>query len=240
MDGLQMLAALRKTHPKLPVIMFSTLTERGATVTLDALSLGASDYVFKPSYVGSADAALTQLREELIPKIKKLCRPKQAEMTPGLPKARAFADPDAPSRVEILTIGVSTGGPNALAVLLPGLVKNFPVPIVVVQHMPPLFTRLLAERLSAVSGLSAREGVSGALLQTRRNLRGPRRFPHGSGEEPRKARGSDCMKGPQRIPAARRWMFFSAPWRECFGPGAIAVVLTGMGQDWTARLRKYK
>src|SRR5208337_3421020 len=73
MNGLETLAALRKLYPKLPVIMFSTLTERGAAATLDALSLGASDYATKPSNTGSPDAALERIRIELIPKIKALC-----------------------------------------------------------------------------------------------------------------------------------------------------------------------
>ena len=73
MDGLETLAALRKLYPRLPVIMFSTLTERGAAITLDALALGASDYVTKPNNTGSLEATLRQLRAELIPKIKALC-----------------------------------------------------------------------------------------------------------------------------------------------------------------------
>ena len=83
MDGLETLAAIRKLYPKLPVIMFSTLTERGAATTLEALSLGASDYVTKPSNAGSLDVTLRQLREQLIPKIKALC-PVPAE-TPAAP-----------------------------------------------------------------------------------------------------------------------------------------------------------
>src|ERR1700691_457296 len=73
MDGLETLAAMRKLYPKLPVIMFSTLTERGAAATLDALSLGASDYATKPSNTGSPEVAIERIRTELIPKIKALC-----------------------------------------------------------------------------------------------------------------------------------------------------------------------
>src|SRR5579863_5614070 len=74
MNGLETLAALRKLYPKLPVIMFSTLTERGAAATLDALSLGASDYVSKPSNAGSLEETRAKIQAELIPKIKELCR----------------------------------------------------------------------------------------------------------------------------------------------------------------------
>ena len=79
MDGLETLRALRRAHPKLPVIMFSTLTERGAAATLDALAMGANDYVTKPANVGSVGAGMQRIREELIPKIKALCGRGQAK-----------------------------------------------------------------------------------------------------------------------------------------------------------------
>ncbi len=146
MDGLQTLVELRKLYPKLPVIMFSTLTERGAAATLDALSLGASDYATKPSNTGSPAIALERIRIELIPKIKALCGIARLKLQPlpicrPVPKVRVRLN----QPIEIVAIGTSTGGPNALAEVLPHIPKDFPVPIVVVQHMPPIFTRLLAE-----------------------------------------------------------------------------------------------
>ena len=169
MDGLEALTEIRKLYPKLPVIMFSALTERGAAITLDALALGASDYVAKPNNTGGLEATLRQLRAELIPKIKALCLAR-----PSLPAAvappAASARPSSSrlrqdfDRVDVLAIGTSTGGPNALAELLPAIPANFPVPIVIVQHMPPLFTRLLAGRLDQRCGLTIREGVDGEIL----------------------------------------------------------------------------
>src|SRR5919112_2126054 len=76
LDGLGTLRELRKTHPRLPVVMFSTLTERGARATLDALALGANDYVCKPANVGSVPEAIASVREQLVPKIKGLCPPR--------------------------------------------------------------------------------------------------------------------------------------------------------------------
>lgn len=142
MDGLQTLAAVRKLYPKLPVIMFSTLTEHGAAATLDALALGASDYATKPSNTGSTAIALERIRIELIPKIKALCGIAPLKLLP-LPAARPVLKVRARSnpRIEIVAIGTSTGGPNALAEVLPRIPSDFPVPIVVVQHMPPIFTR---------------------------------------------------------------------------------------------------
>jgi len=126
MDGLATLAELRKTWPRLPVIMFSALTERGAMATLDALALGATDYFTKPSSTGGLDASLEVLRTQLIPEIKALCQVKALPAAKPLPKSVSesgqrvnpslSANRRAPaSPVHILAIGSSTGGPNALA-----------------------------------------------------------------------------------------------------------------------------
>lgn len=165
MDGLETLAFLRKLYPKLPVIMFSTLTEHGAAATLDALALGASDYATKPTNVGSPAVAIEFIRIELIPKIKALCGIAPREV-PRLPRPRSPLKVRDRSRwrIEIVAIGTSTGGPNALAEVLPKIPCDFPVPIVVVQHMPPIFTRLLAERLSCRSAIRVEEGSANALL----------------------------------------------------------------------------
>jgi two-component system chemotaxis response regulator CheB len=165
MNGLEALAELRKLYPKLPVIMFSTLTERGAAATLDALSLGASDYATKPSNTGNPAVAIEAIRAELIPKIKALCAGHSAKLR-SLPPPRPAVRVRVPSnrRIEIVAIGTSTGGPNALAEVLPRIPKDFPVPIVVVQHMPPIFTRMLAERLASRSAIPVEEGSAGVIL----------------------------------------------------------------------------
>ena len=166
MDGLQTLAEVRKLYPKLPVIMFSTLTERGAAATLDALSLGASDYTTKPSNTGSPEVAIERIRSELIPKIKALCGVGPLKLLPlaGTRPAVKARVRTSPPRIEVVAIGTSTGGPNALTAVLPQIPGDFPVPIVVVQHMPPIFTRLLAERLASRSAISVEEGRAGVLL----------------------------------------------------------------------------
>jgi two-component system chemotaxis response regulator CheB len=167
MNGLEALAELRKSRPKLPVIMYSTLTERGAAATLDALSLGASDYATKPSNTGDPAEAREAVRRELIPKIKALCGPRLAPMAAGLRLPPALPPsllPKTHGPIEIVAIGASTGGPNALAEVLPHLPKDLPVPVVMVQHMPPVFTRMLAERLDSRSAIRVREASGGVAL----------------------------------------------------------------------------
>src|SRR5262249_7229968 len=151
MDGLATLKELRKAYPHLPIIMFSALTERGAEATLDALALGATDYFAKPASTRGLDESLAVIREQLIPEIKALCRPPKEDVgRKGLESGpRPCTARPAPGPVQVLAVGTSTGGPNALAELFRGLPGDFPVPILIVQHMPPIFTRLLAERLSA-------------------------------------------------------------------------------------------
>ena len=167
MDGIATLVELRKLYPKLPVIMFSTLTQRGAEATLDALSKGANDYVTKPANVGSVTAALQNVRHDLVPKIKAFC-PWTATAAPVLPRrsvepsiaARRAAE-TRNARIDCVAIGVSTGGPNALQTVLTRLPKDLPVPIVIVQHMPPIFTKHLADRLHQLSQLDVYEGMRG-------------------------------------------------------------------------------
>ena len=167
MDGLSMLRRLNEKPWVLAVIMFSTLTKLGAQATLDALSLGAKDYVTKPNFTGGLESSLTHVRRELAPRIKaigarvKIRRAwavRQGTTDGGLTNGasaeigsfsqprqsleRAGGRPTVVTRtglrrVDILGIGVSTGGPAALAQLLPALVDPFPVPIAIVQHMPP-------------------------------------------------------------------------------------------------------
>src|ERR1700681_208776 len=165
MDGLETLVEIRKLYPKLPVIMFSALTERGGTATLDALARSASDYVTKPSTNETPESSHARVREELMRKIKSLCFVRQPQQGAGpLPipvlVSKVSARPQQ-ARIDVVAIGTSTGGPNALTELIPEFPADFPVPIVIVQHMPPLFTRLLAERLNAIAQLEVQEGKAG-------------------------------------------------------------------------------
>jgi len=231
MNGLETLAALRKTHPRLPVIMFSTLTERGASATLDALALGASDYATKPSNTGSAAVASERIRTELIPKIKALCG--IATLTrAALPAAGPVAIPRkrTNSRIDIVAIGTSTGGPNALAEVLPRISSDFPVPIVIVQHMPPIFTRLLAERLAKQSSIAVEEGRAGALVNPGHAWIAPGNFHMQVSRAV-----ADCRLALNQLPPENSCrpavdvLFRSVV--EVYGAHVLGVVMTGMGSD---------
>jgi len=235
MSGLDTLMAIRKTYPRLPVIMFSTLTERGAATTLEALSLGASDYATKPQNTGSVDGTRARIRSDLIPKVKGLCRkektpPPLASPRPE-PRKIPLATP-APSRqsVEVVAIGTSTGGPNALAAVLPLLPGDFPVPIVIVQHMPPLFTRLLAERLNKQSAVSVHEGNEGDVLQRGHALIAPGDFHMKLAREGSAVRLAMTQDPPQNSCRPSVDVLFESV-AQVYGPKALAVVLTGMGSD---------
>jgi two-component system chemotaxis response regulator CheB len=176
MNGLETLVEVRKLYPKMPVIMFSTLTESGAAATLSALSLGASDYASTPT-TGSPAEAIEAIRAALVPKIKALCAAHYTSLKsllPPRPPIRARIPSNR--RIEIVAIGTSTGGPNALAEVLPRIPKDFPVPIVLVQHMPPIFTRMLAERLASRSAIAVEEGSAGVVLSPAHSWIAPGNF----------------------------------------------------------------
>jgi two-component system chemotaxis response regulator CheB len=238
MDGLETLGRLRQALPSLPVIMYSTLTQRGAEATLDALAKGATDYVTKPSNVGSAAQALECIRTQLIPKIKAICGgPLGAQLPPALLVPRAPRPirqlpviPRPEDRIDIVAIGVSTGGPNALAALIPTLPQDFPVPLVIVQHMPPIFTRLLAERLAAKSEIGVEEGYAGALLRAGCAWIAPGDY-HMIVARDQNQVSLRTHQGPLENscrPAADVLLRSVA---DVYKSHALGVVMTGMGQD---------
>ncbi len=241
MDGFETLKRLRVDYPRLPVIMFSTLTSRGATATLEALTLGASDYVAKPSNVGSVTEGLVRLRDELLPKIRQICNSVPRAASPEA-RPRPFvarrssvivpARPQGaePAVVQVVAIGCSTGGPNALNAIFADLPKDFPVPILITQHMPKLFTQLLAERLDAISPLSVVEAKPDLALAPGKVFIAP-------GEKHlivRELNGS-TLTVIDESPAENYCRPSVDPMLRSlsarYGRGVLAVILTGMGQD---------
>jgi two-component system chemotaxis response regulator CheB len=231
MDGLQALALIRASYPKLPVIVFSALTHRGASATLDALALGANDYVTKPASAEGRGSAERMIREQLAPRLKVLGRHADGAM------ARPTAvSPDrrrpgrGARRPEIVSIGISTGGPNALASLLPRLPADLAAPILIVQHMPRIFTRQLAERLNASSAIAVSEATTGQVVRPGQAVLAPGGWhlvAERHGDEVRVATHQEPPENSCR-PAAD--VLFRSIARA-FGPAALGVVMTGMGQD---------
>ena len=235
MDGLEVLRRVRREYPHLRVIMFSTLTDRGAAVTLEALSLGADDYVTKASNEGSLDRSMVRLREELVPKITQFFHMPAQSRAPSLPEsAQPLAAPPvwrgAKVQPRVVVIGTSTGGPAALGALLPELPAGFPLPVLVVQHMPPLFTRLLAERLHSTCRLPVAEASQGEPVSAGKILIAPGDFHlkvifDGGG-------ACVCLDQSPRLNSCRPAvdaLFISIG--EVYGGAVIAAILTGMGQD---------
>jgi two-component system chemotaxis response regulator CheB len=239
MDGLETLKSLRKSYPRLPVIMFSALTERGARATLDALALGATDYFTKPVSTNGPDASLAVIRDELIPRIKELCAHmhgtvqsvSSALVAPAETPRFQWRTPRPCTRpVELLAIGASTGGPNALAEVFANIPSDFPVPIVIVQHMPPMFTRLLAERLSAEHHVPVSEAISGAALHAGHALIAPGNFHMILVRDGTKVRTLLHQDPPENSCRPSVDVLFRSV-AATFGAGTLAIVLTGMGQD---------
>jgi two-component system chemotaxis response regulator CheB len=235
LDGLATLKAIRKTYPRLPVIMFSALTERGAEATLDALALGATDYFTKPASAGGLDSSLQVIREQLIPEIKALCGKAGTGTGGGAQQALPRRPPPlasrhAPAPIRVLAIGASTGGPNALAEVFRRLPADFPVPIVMVQHMPPTFTRLLAERLSTEFPIRVQEGGSGTLLEPGQAWIAPGNFHMSVARDGSQVRTHLNQEPPENSCRPAVDVLFRSV-AQAYGPNSLAVVLTGMGQD---------
>ncbi len=230
LDGLETLKRIRRKDRRLPVIMFSTLTAHGAAATLDALALGASDYATKPE-ASSIGEAVTTIRSQLVPKIRALVGSNRQFSDARAARPRRQRRPTRrQGRFEVVVIGVSTGGPNALAEVVPALPERMPVPTLIVQHMPPVFTKLLAERLDQRSAVKVTEAESGVVPQPGEVWIAPGgRHLVVSG-----TRGSLVLETTEDPPEnscrpAADVLFRSAA--TVCGSGVLAVVLTGMGQD---------
>ncbi len=276
MDGLATLRAMRSRGLHLPVIMCSTLTQRGAQVTIEALATGAADYVAKPSGQQSREAAMDALAHDLVPKILALTTrqtsgsaatpraaaqpaardargPSGAVHTPtwmGVPPSLEPAPSALPSRLpdwrvpdsrvpgqrvqdpRVVVIGVSTGGPAALETLLPALSADFPLPVLLVQHMPEMFTKLLAERLDGRCALHVCEAEEGMAVE-RGHVYVAKGNWHlevrGDGLRGRAALRLTQAAQENHCRPAADVLFRTAV--ESYGGAVLGVVLTGMGAD---------
>jgi len=257
--GLEAVRAIMRTHPT-PIIMISAVTREGAEETLRALELGAMDFIPKPT---AAYMDILKVARDLVAKLRavggtKLMPPPRgpaaapaALRTPSAvaPRPPAPAPPlTVPSPIwhtgrdayEIVTLGTSTGGPVALSQVVPALPADLPVPLVVVQHMPPGFTRPLAERLNAASHLRVVEGEEGLPLRPGMAVIAPagRQLAFGRGEGGWVCRLFIEPAGHSlHVPSVDHMMTSAA---SCFGGRSVGVIMTGMGQDGLEGLKRIK
>jgi two-component system chemotaxis response regulator CheB len=229
LNGLETLRQLMATTPT-RVIMVSSLTKQGADATLDSLDLGALDFVAKPSSMGAA--GLIEIVRELIEKIKSVARSPLISR-PRAPQPRP-ARPTGPGdagrwRRRAVVIGSSTGGPQALRAVLTELPANLGVPVFVVQHMPPGFTRALAERLNTLCALEVEEARPGSHAKAGRILLAPGGFHmklRMNGEVELTQDAPECSVRPAINVTMESVV-------RLYGGDTLGVVLTGMGHDGT-------
>jgi len=242
MDGLHALREIMRICP-VPVIMVSSMTQAGAKVTLDALDLGAFDYVGKPG--SGFTSNILMLKQDLLAKIRaaadSLPRQPRLKIVEVVPK-RQTAQGEGNTVIDwVVVIGASTGGPPAIQQILSGIAANLSAPIVIAQHMPGSFTGAFAQRLNLLCNIRIKEAIDGEILQrsvayicpgdaqTRFRRREDGRYQFFiTSNETEKERYAPCIDAT----------FFSAA--ECFGRKALGIILTGMGEDGVRGLKNLK
>lgn len=238
MDGLTFLEKLMRAHP-MPVVMISSLTERGAETTLKALSLGAVDYIPKPKL--DIASQTVELSAEIIAKVKaaaraKLRQPRAAAFAPSQRQSAANELFPFPNRV--VAIGASTGGPEALQDVLEPLPANFPG-VVIVQHMPETFTGKFAERLDSLCNIRVREAQDGDLVTPGLALLAPggRQMTVLRQNGETRIRLHPGTRVNHHAPSVD--VLFSSCAQQ-LGREAVGVLLTGMGADGAKGLLEMK
>jgi two-component system, chemotaxis family, protein-glutamate methylesterase/glutaminase len=262
MDGLAVLDALRQAKESVGVIVVSALTKLGGVLTLKALEKGAFDFITKPEGA-NAEASIAAIRAELAPRMRAFAH--RVEIRNILAKPGVASQPSvhkvpvvkpvsqgldavagrmsrivSPGKPGLVLVGVSTGGPNALAAMLPGIPRDIGVPILVVQHMPPVFTQSLAENLSSKCAVPVCEAQNGEAILPSTVYIAP------GGKQMRLVNGPDGRKTVQitddppenNCKPAVDYLFRSVA--NTFPGEAMAVILTGMGSDGTLGLRLLK
>ena len=244
MGGLETLKQIRLSKFPVRVVVFSSHTTRGSEMALEALSAGADDFVAKPSSSNqSFQNAAERISGELVPKILQFSPGilKAQSTTPDSARARSFARRDLDTFLpSVIVIGSSTGGPPALEKVLHKLNSPMRVPILIAQHMPPVFTASLSRRLTDISGVKAEEGKHGEVVVPNRIYVAPGDFHMTL----KKSLNGDVLiqldQGPLRnsVRPAVDNLFESAV--SVYAAKVLGVVLTGMGEDGRVGCRQIK
>jgi len=241
LDGIAALPLLLEVDPGVRIVMASTLTTRGADIALRALRLGAADYIPKPSAIAGLDDH--GFRQELIAKVKGLARMRRRVAAPPRPHPESRPPPARTPR--LLAIGSSTGGPQALMGVIAALGRQIAVPVAITQHMPPAFTTMLANHITALGGLPCAEAVDGERLAPGRIYlapgdrhllieAAPGGAPGGPAPGALRARLSDAPAVNYCRPAVDPMLESAATATD----GRVLVaMLTGMGHDGLAGTR---
>ncbi len=252
MDGLELLRRIKASGLPIGAIVLSSLTTRDSQSTLDCLALGAFDFVLKPSG-GSFEENLRRIREELAPRVEAFARQlevrallrgvSQRSTTSALPSLPptppAQSAKAAAGRAEVVAIGISTGGPAALGEMLPRLPADLHAAVLIVQHMPPVFTRSLAEDLDRKCRLRVREAQDRDIVEKGNIFIAP------GGKQMKVCReGARCVIRITDDPPVNScrpsvdYLFHSVA--EVYGPRALGVIMTGMGNDGASGCRAIK
>lgn len=239
MDGLTALEYIMRKRP-LPVVMLSALVQKGATPTLKALELGAVDFIAKPSHYPSA---VKEVRDEVAMKIKTAFQAMD-RVRRGYGKKKAGKKLEVGKRIhdeeKLVVIGASAGGPKALSEIMPMFPKETPAAIVIVQHMPQVFTRSFASRLNSISPLPVKEAEEGDEIRAGTVLVAPGGndlIISLSDEGPARV---ELMESANRVRATPRIDTTMITAAEVFGENAIGVIMTGMGSDGAKGMERIK
>ena len=242
MDGLTALSRIMKECP-VPVLMVSSLTTEGAEATIEALKLGAVDFI--PKQLSYVSLDIIKIKEELINKVKSIARSKYirrkirgARTDHQIVKSSVDKFKPVEKNFKLIAIGVSTGGPMSLQQVIPRLPENFPVGVVIAQHMPPKFTKSLADRLNSLSKVEVREAQDGDKIRPNLVL-----IAQGGRNIVFDRRNSDYVvritDQPNTIykPSVDLMMDSAA---RVFGDKVVGVIMTGMGKDGLEGLKEVK
>ncbi|MEJ5253675.1 MAG: chemotaxis response regulator protein-glutamate methylesterase [Chthonomonadetes bacterium] len=237
MDGITFLSKLMRTHP-MPVVMVSTLTRQGSEVTLKALEIGAVDFIAKPTE--SIFTGMSALSHEIVMKVKTAARARVR--TAHTEAVTPVASPPLAKRgqctAHLIAIGASTGGPEAIRQVLQGLPAEVP-PIVIVQHMPPVFTRSFAERLDKLCTVRVKEAEDGDLLEPGHAYIAPGDYHLQVSRNGSQYRARVVQTEPVNRHRPSVDVLFDSV-AQTSGSAAVGVLLTGMGADGARGMKKMR
>lgn len=230
MDGLETLRRIRATDTRTPVIMFSKFTSDGAVATLEALEIGANDFVPKPYTREGALSARQQVKTQLAVRIRSLGRAARGNSSSVKVEKPNLVPLSSPPAIEAIGIAVSTGGPKVLLHIVQHLHPELPVPIFITQHMPPVFTGLLAERLTSRGSLAAQEAADGMSVSGGNIYIAPGDH-HLEVERCGEAVVTRIHKGPAENSCRPSADVMFRSLANIYGANTLAIVMTGMGND---------